>query len=366
MQLIYLSPVSWSSFAQRSHKFVSWFHTGTGGDVLWIDPYPTRFPLISDFRQLSSRANIQNLKKPSWIRVITPSALPIEPLPGSDLANAFLWRSILKMITDFSQQKTTLLTIGKPSLLALIVLKRLNGIISFYDAMDDFPAFYTGFSRWAMYWRERRLACNVTGILASSTMLSQRWSALRTNVQLVHNAFDPEVMPVRKNITTQKEKKILGYVGTIGSWFDWKWIAALAEARPTDVVKLIGPVFTPAPCELPKNIVSLPPCSQQEALHAMQDFDVGLIPFKRTELTAAVDPIKYYEYRALYLPVLSTCFGEMALRQGQSGVFLTNKHSELSRMARAAIASKCEIKDIQQFRTVNSWKARFDAAGILP
>jgi hypothetical protein len=98
----------------------------------------------------------------------------------------------------------------------------------------------------------------------------------------------------------------------------------------------------------------------------MQDFDVGLIPFKRTDLTASVDPIKYYEYRALHLPVLSTCFGEMALRQGQSGVFLTNKHSELSRMARAAIASKCEIKDIQQFRTVNSWKARFDAAGILP
>ena len=56
----------------------------------------------------------------------------------------------------------------------------------------------------------------------------------------------------------------------------------------------------------------------------MQGFSAGLIPFIKNELTASVDPIIYYEYFVLGLPVLSTRFGEMALREGSPGVFLVD------------------------------------------
>ena len=75
----------------------------------------------------------------------------------------------------------------------------------------------------------------------------------------------------------------------------------------------------------------------------MQEFSVGLIPFKCTDLTASVDPIKFYEYRALGLPVLSARFGEMALRDGLAGVFLMDKHSDLASLVRTAMAYECEI-----------------------
>lgn len=45
MQLVYLSPLPWDSFSQRPHQFVEWFHNKHGGEVLWIDPYPTRLPI---------------------------------------------------------------------------------------------------------------------------------------------------------------------------------------------------------------------------------------------------------------------------------------------------------------------------------
>ena len=65
-------------------------------------------------------------------------------------------------------------------------------------------------------------------------------------------------------------------------------------------------------------------------------------------------------------PVLSTSFGEMALRDGQAGVFLMDKDSDLVRLVRMAMACECEINGNQEFRTANSWEARFDASGIFP
>lgn len=365
MQLVYLSPVPWSSFAQRPHKFVAWFHASNGGDVLWIDPYPTRFPLLSDFHRLGSQGSNENRTSPPWLRVIRPSALPVEPLPASGLVNAFMWRSTLKGIDKFARQNPTLLAIGKPSVLALTVLKQLNGVKSVYDAMDDFPAFYSGFSRLAMSQRERELVRRVTWVLASSTALKQRWAEVRPDVQLVHNGLDAEVLPVPRSSITDREKKVLGYVGTIGPWFDWDWVITLAKARPMDVVRLIGPVFAPALCALPENIELLPPCSHQEALRAMQDFDVGLIPFKKNDLTASVDPIKYYEYRALGLPVISTDFGEMAFRGGEEGTFLSLELQGINNLVQKALLYCADIETNRQFIDSNTWEARFAATKII-
>ena len=51
----------------------------------------------------------------------------------------------------------------------------------------------------------------------------------------------------------------------------------------------------------------------------------GIIPFKVNRLTAAVDPIKYYEYRAAGLPVISTEFGEMRQRRADPRICLVNR-----------------------------------------
>lgn len=365
MQLIYLSPISWSSFVQRPHQFVKWFHGRTGGDVLWIDSYPTRFPMFSDFHRLVSQESKGNHTNPPWLKVIKPSSLPIEPLPASGLANAFIWRSVLREVDTFSCQKPILLAIGKPSVLALAILNRLRGIKSVYDAMDDFPAFYSGFSRLAMSRREQELVRRVTCMITSSTALKQRWRDVRADAQLVHNGLDTEVLPVTRGRVAGREKIVLGYVGTIGFWFDWDWVITLAKVRPMDVVRLIGPVFVPAPCMLPKNIELLPPCGHQEALHAIQDFDIGLIPFKKNDLTVSVDPIKYYEYRALGLPVVSTSFGEMAFRGEEEGTFLSHDAQDVNSLVQKALLYRADNDKVRKFIASNTWGSRFTAVKII-
>lgn len=367
MRLVYVSPVPWESFAQRPHKFVEWFHGRTGGSVLWVDPYPTRFPNWKDLRRPRTAAkNSQSSATPTWLTVLKFRALPIEPLPGSGWVNGRLWQGQLQQITDFANQTKTWLAIGKPSVLTLELLRLLRHCPSLYDAMDEFPAFYAGISRVALARRERLIAQQVDVISASSSELKSRWGRIHKDVRLVHNGLDlSAIQPVEREAVST-DKKVFGYVGTIASWFDWAWVCALAKARPNDEIRLIGPVFHQPNGKLPGNVKLLPACDHKSALTAMTQFQIGLIPFKKNELTASVDPIKYYEYRALGLPVISTDFGEMSFRSGERGVFITQSERDVAAMAEIALQFKGDAGVDREFAQENTWEARFDAARFLP
>ncbi len=359
MRLIYLSAVPWGSFAQRPHKFVEWFRSRTNGEVLWLDPYPTRFPALADLSRFQIGAAGGGVTTPSWLRVVQVRAMPIEPLPGSGCLNRVLWRPLLSQAEAFAAGDDALLVVGKPTLLALQLMSRLSQCRTLYDAMDDFPAFYRGLSRRAMARREQALVRRVDAVWASSSALARRWQQVRADAERVCNGLDASLLPIPRQ-RQQRERRVFGYVGTIASWFDWELVIALAHARPQDQVRLIGPIYARCPGPLPENIELRAPCEHGAALQEMNDFDVGLIPFKLSTLTAGVDPIKYYEYRALGVPVLSTAFGEMALRDGEPGVYLAHGKADLEAAAAAAAMDESPL-DVH-FAQRNDWGARFDAA----
>lgn len=366
MSLIYLSPVSWRSFAQRPHKFVEWFHKRTGRQVLWVESYPTRFPQLNDFRRIMPAKKLDLRPVPSWLRIFNPIALPIEPLPGSGYLNSLLWVSLIRELKALVREEEVLLVVGKPSVLALQVLEAVRPRQSIYDAMDDFPAFYSGLSRQGMARHELSLVHHVSKVWVSSTALRERWQREGVEVCFVPNALDGALLPSSRLTTKENKKKIFGYVGTIGNWFDWEWVLGLAKLRTDDIIRLIGPVLHPVPFALPKNVELLPPCHHEAALLAMSEFDVGLIPFKKNALTVSVDPIKFYEYRALGLPVISTDFGEMQFRANEAGTFISKTVGDIGRVAAIAVEFKDCPRNSSEFARRNTWDARFDGAGLLP
>lgn len=214
--------------------------------------------------------------------------------------------------------------------------------------------------------REQKIADRVSRISVSSTTLAERFAAYRSKLAVVHNACTVDTLPPVNASRKQSRELILGYLGTIGHWFDWPFVLALAHANSSLGIHLIGPLYTSVPEPLPCNIRLLPACDHATAISLMQAFSVGLIPFKRSDLTASIDPIKYYEYRALGLPILSTCFGEMARRQGQAGVFIVDADSDLAYQVNIAMVHQYHRREIQAFRKNNSWEARFSASEILP
>jgi len=363
MRLIYLSPVPWASFSQRPHHFVDWYHHQTGAPVLWIDPYPTRLPTLSDFKRKSPVAGQQNDSVPPWLHVRKPHSLPVEPLPGSAILLKRLWLSLFKEVAVFAE-KPCRVCVAKPSELALQMLALFPQSHAIYDAMDDFPAFYQGLSRRSMERRQAQLIQRVDKVLASSSPLRDKLLGMTDKVGLVLNACDMHTLAPLQSLDLGAKHQVFGYVGTLGRWFDWDLVIALAQANPGNPIRLIGPLFTPAPRGLPANIELLPECSHATAIAAMATFSVGLIPFKRNRLTASVDPIKYYEYRALGLPVLSTRFGEMALRDRELGVWIVDEDTDLRKVAVEALASRSDHAAIEQFREAHRWAQRFSAMNL--
>ena len=369
MRLIYLSPLPWASFTQRPHKFVDWFHRRTGATVDWVEPYPSRFPRLSDLR-LAGHAQLAlgEGEVPKWLRVLRPRALPIEPIQYVGGLNRALWSGLLAQLAGPAPSSDrAVVVVGKPSLLALDVLARLSVHWSLYDMMDDFPAFHQGAAARTMARNEAELIRVADEVWSSSTALAKAWSSAPHGVRLVPNALDAARMPTQtKPVKTGPGKcKVFGYVGTLGSWFDWAWVETLARCRKADTVKLIGPLFCAPPQRLPANVEILPAVAHPQALAAMRTFDVGLIPFRIQRLTDSVDPIKYYEYRALGLPVLSTNFGEMRQRCTERGTFISNGIEDVGAQALAALDYVFHDTDVEQFVVANSWDARFDATHFL-
>jgi hypothetical protein len=364
MRIIYLSPVPWASFSQRSHHFVNWYHNQTGEPVLWIDPYPTRLPSLKDFTHKRPVADQHSVNVPPWLQVCKVKTLPIEPIPGSAMVLKQLWRNIFKKTAAFSADGPCLICVGKPSELALQLLTHLPESYAIYDAMDDFPAFYQGLSRLSMERRQEHLIRRVSKVLVSSTALRDKFLSMTDKVELALNACDVEGPAPIESLDLGAKQQVLGYVGTVGQWFDWDLVIALARANPGNQLRLIGPIFAPAPCVLPANIELLPERSHTSAITAMATFSVGLIPFRLSRLTASVDPIKYYEYRALGLPVISTRFGEMAQRGQEPGVWIVDEGTDLRITAQEALASQSDHSTIHQFRQNNLWANRFSATHV--
>lgn len=355
MKLVYFSPSPWSSFTQRPHKFVEWYLHRFGGPVLWIDPYPTRLPALRDMHRLKMprKSDLGGSCLPG-VRVCTPRALPIEPLYGSTFVNGLLWNKTVDEISAFTDTKTVL-GIGKPSQLALCVMEKLKFSMIFHDSMDDFPAFCAGVCRRHMEHVEFEVMQRSFKGIASSTKLKSRWK--NGEALLVRNAFDARFIP---DLTLKKNRSgapCLGYIGTIDHWFDWDLVLRMARTCPQVSIRLIGPVLVPPPEPLPKNVTIGQPRPLAKAMEAMLDFSVGIIPFKLNRLTDSVDPIKYYEYRALGLPVLSTPFGEMAYHAKDGGVFFTGE--ELQESVELALAHKDSTNNVNLFRLENSWDCRF-------
>ncbi|HHL33832.1 MAG TPA: glycosyl transferase [Desulfobulbaceae bacterium] len=363
MKLIYLSPVHWQSYAQRPHFMIRSLLDNGIRELLWLNPYCARLPRWSDLQRRRSLYD-QNTALQDRVEVLRVPALPLEPLPVFSRLNALAWTGTLRRIRSFVADGRYILGIGRPVRLGLTLLRRLRPAWSFYDAMDDFPEFHSGASKRAMACHELAIASAVDTVITSSTYLQGKFHCLGLRPKLIRNGCEIEAGSPPSGC--RHIPPVLGYLGTMGSWFDWDLVHSIARQVPDIVVRLIGPVFDPPGCDMPGNVEILPPCSHDEVRNHMAGFSAGLIPFRVNALTRGVDPIKYYEYRSLGLPVLTTRFGEMRLREKTEGVFFLDEGESLpSLLARAfGWAAKLDAREPLMFYRQNNWSVRF--SGLIP
>lgn len=367
MRVVYFSPVHLDSFWQRPHWMAASLLRHGVDRLLWLEPYATRLPRLSDLRRPSDRPRDgANVALPRLDRLAV-RALPIEPLLAGRAANRLLFfEDILARIERWVGDEPFVIGVGKPSPLVLAALERAAGRDnyggSFFDAMDRYGAFHSGASRRAMSHWESELLRKADYVQASAPALRDCLVQRRPEVALALNGFDTASIERAQRAAAdlrQHAHPVFGYVGTIGSWFDWTWVrqfaAVLADRAPTAEIHLIGPVFQPAGGPLPASIKLLDTMSNADALARAAQFTAGLIPFQRNELTDCVDPVKYYEYRALGKPVIATPFGHLSERQDPGLVIVGADRDALA----AAIDRSLAVRALPQMQRDYDWDSRF-------
>lgn len=372
MRVLYFSPVPWRSFVQRPQHFVQFLLRHKQAEVCWIDPYPTRFPGVADLAQIAKRSmaklesgQVQNQFSDPGLQVISTPALPIEPLPGSLWINRVLFARTNEVIQHFLEDPKVLIVVGKPSKQALQICQRYRSHRRVYDAMDNFAYYYHGISRFSMLRVTQRLQAEVDQIWASCHSMFGLESC-REKTRYVLNACELASLPALSTRTIAKHAPVFGFLGTVSERFDWHAVGLLAQylaqSLPAARLRIIGPLHPPLPTNLASNIECLPACSHAQAIAAMQTFDVGMIPFHENQATNSIDPVKFYEYHALGLPILSSSFGEMKRRKQHPGVYLYERASDMISQAMQSLHYQVDLNEIQQFRAENNWQARFISA----
>ena len=358
MKLVYLSPVAYRGFAQRPHRFVEFFTARSGGCALWIEPYPGRLPRIADIG--GARPGTSHHRPRGRVEVCSPWG--VDPLMTVPLCRQLVWRRVLERVRGFVAGCRWLLMVGRPSYLALHLLRNTASTASCYDAMDDFPEFYSGWSRWLSRRIEARVARGVDTIAVTSEALRDKFARAGLKTELLRNGFDAGQ---RWAEAGPQGETVFGYVGTIGSWFDWELVAGMARQLPEVRFDLVGPVLARPP-SLPANVRLCGECPGDAVPEKMRGFTAGLIPFKVNRLTAAVDPVKYYEYRSVGLPVISTRFGDMALREDDPRVCLVDGRTDVRGLfSHVGTLKPCSGESLERFRAANSWASRFEKSRFL-
>ncbi|WP_321472003.1 glycosyltransferase [uncultured Paludibaculum sp.] len=164
-------------------------------------------------------------------------------------------------------------------------------------------------------------------LLASSDLVvfSAQWLMEQTMAQhpltsartaLVRNAVnhrDFAAAVARAPRARDGAAKTVGYVGALSSWFDTEAMRRAALTHPEWRFVLIGFVGSEKLDELRDipNVQFHGEVPHSELPSHLARMDVAVIPFLKSPLTMATNPIKLYEYFACGLPVVSTRLPEV-------------------------------------------------------
>ncbi|MBK9119083.1 MAG: glycosyltransferase [Phycisphaerales bacterium] len=296
-------------------------------DVIWVNYHASRRPRLSgtDTRLIWRRIR-QALRPPERVlprlTVLSPLLIPLPASPLARRINGWLLarqiRSALRASGDASHSDTA--HAARPVQLWLFapdipeVIRPLGAERKVYYCVDDFA----GFSGYDAALVERLEAATVAAsdlVVATSPELFEARRRQHTRVHLVSHGVDYEHFAVTPTLPAHEiplelrghPRPVFGYMGLISDYVDLALLAAAARNRPDWSFVLVGE----ARCELGElaglsNVHVLGGRSYADLPRYCRGFDVGLIPFRMSRLTRAVNPIKLREYLAAGLPVVSS------------------------------------------------------------
>jgi glycosyltransferase involved in cell wall biosynthesis len=211
-------------------------------------------------------------------------------------------------------------TLPTRGLVAAIRPLRAHGYHIHYDILYDWEEFHRGGEApWHVPSVEHELIQSADTITAVTNTLARKFARLRSDIHLLRNGYHPAALATEQFIAARArltEPKTVGYFGHLSdAWFDWDAVLEAAAALKDVQFELIGYSLSESSrvrMERHPNVRFLGLIPQCDLHEHVRRWWAAMIPFQASALSAAVDPLKVYEYLHFGLPVLAKGIPEVA------------------------------------------------------
>lgn len=309
----------WSADPTSKHQLIR--RLAADNDVLWVEAAGMRTPRLSkanDLRRIVTKARSffrRSRRVADRLHVYSPPAIPLPQVPAARAVNAQLYRWTLRReMQRIGMSEDRLLWIYVPHVAPLIRNVRRRGLV--YHCVDLWSGF-EGFDPELMTAWEAEICRRADVVFASARDLAERCARYSSNVHYVphgveHSRFATALNdgPLPDDIRHLPGPRI-GFFGLIQEWVDVDLIGRLADHLPYTFVLIGAANQDLAALTARPNVVHLGRKPYGELPDYCRGFDAAIVPFRMSNLTQSVNPIKLREYAAAGLPIVSSDLPEV-------------------------------------------------------
>ena len=152
---------------------------------------------------------------------------------------------------------------------------------------------------------------------------------------------------------------VIGFVGNLESKIDDKLIEKLAGEMPEALLVLVGSTHANPDIKRLRDIsnVIMPGVVENRFVNTViKEFDVCIVPHKKTALTKSMNPLKVFVYLSNKRPVVTTDIDNLP---NCDAVLVSNTAEEFVVNVRHVIANRFNDAIYQRFIDQNCWESRF-------
>jgi len=374
--IICISSIDWD-FVWQGHQEIMSTFAKNGNKVLYIENTGVRPPNFKDIPRLRKR--IANWFKSAMgfrkemdnLYIYSPVILPF---PYSRIACWINRRILLRPIKNWTRVMKfhdPIIWTFLPTGTAMDVINNLERKLLIYYCIADFYELVGDYKKVRKV--EDELIRKSDLIFAQGKVLYDKCEKLNDNVHIFPFGVNVEVFEdfkhnphkIPEDIRGIK-KPIIGYVGGVHKHIDFKLIRHIAQIHPEWSIVLVGPLQTGVE-EIGGlgNVYLLGKKEFSELPGYINEFDVCIVPYLRSEYTDTVYPTKMNEYHALGKPVVSTELPEVVNfnKENNNLIFIGKTYEEFGDRILQAL-NKGQAADYRAERITsarkNSWFTRIE------
>lgn len=378
--IVCISSVDWEFHWQIHHEIMSTL-AASGNRVLYIENTGVRAPGVSDISRVRQRVK-------NWWRSTKGFRLEREnlfvysplflPFPYSRLARwlnrTLLFRPLRRWMAVTGFRRPIVWTF-LPTPTARELIHEVDPGLTIYYCADDFSASSHAARRVTQ--SEETLIAEADLVFVTSQKLferARRWTDRVHRFPAGVNFDQFAVVGAASNAVpsdlTTLGGPVAGYVGALHVWVDQELVADLARRMPDVRFALVGPTHSDtALLRACPNVHLLGARPHKDIPAYIKGFDAGLVPYRDSEYTASVYPVKLNEYLAMGIPVVATDLPEIRrFNQEHGGVLSVARDvDQFERALRVALAPATP-EEVERRRDVarrNSWPRRLEQMSAL-